>query len=166
MADESEVIKDPTQKKFWRTRNIVLLTMTATLPALCGWAGNTAIEKYTAVREWKHRLDARLDAADAAVQARLKDLEDDKANNKAIWDAIAEIKNKQIEMEVEHRVAMRLFEREFGRARDKGPSTTAPPKGPDFNVPPPDPLPAPPVPKIDPDQYRLQKEQKFPVQKK
>ena len=154
---EETVVKDPTKKSFWHTRNILLLVMTAALPALVGWAWNrssTAITNYFARQS---ALDVRIKAIEDDTRQRLKDLEDDRANNKAIWDAIADERNRITEQDIELRVMQKLFDREFGRAHGRTSGAT-----PEATEPPPVAKPPP----IKSDQYRLEKETQHPIQKK
>jgi hypothetical protein len=164
MADETkveaqaEVVKDPTQKSFWRPRNIGLLLMTAILPALTGWAWNRCSEALTHYFARQNAQDARIKAIEDDTRQRLKDLEDDRANNKAIWDAITEGRNRDTEQDIEIRVLKKLFDREFGKQDYKLP--TAKPEKPVQDQPV-----NPPVP-LKPEQLRLEKEAQHPIQKK
>ena len=169
MADEKvpgepEVVKDPTQKTFWRTRNILLLFMTAAVPALTGWAWNRSSEAVSNYWDRQKAQEARIKAIEDDTHQRLKDLEDDKANNKAIWDAITEQRNKVTEQDIELRVIQRLFDREFRRSslvKPVDPKVEPPQENPPAPVDPPKAI-AP----MRPDQYRLEKEALNPQQQK
>lgn len=158
MADETLVVKDPTQKKFWRSRNITLLIMTAALPALIGWAWSRSSEAVTNYFARQRAQDERIKALEDDTRERLKELENDHANNKAIWDAITDEKNRITEQEIELRVMRKLFDREFGHARPAQPSATPEPPPAEGALPKPPP--------VKPDQYRLEKELLNPQQKK
>lgn len=93
---EEEVVRDPTSKKFWRLRNIAALALTALLPLAASslWS------------QWTSLTDSIKTLSD-----RVKELERDKANNQAIWDAIADIKNRQMELQVRVEVHDRLVDK-------------------------------------------------------
>jgi hypothetical protein len=74
------------------------------------------------------------------------------ANNKAIWDAIAENKNEAARHREDIRVMQRLFDREFGRS--SGSKAAEPLRWEE-------PKPAP----MDPDKLRTIMEQKYPSKK-
>lgn len=159
MAEETVVVKDPTQKKFWRSRNILLLFMTAATPALVGWAWSRSSEAVSNYFARQRAQDERIRALEDDTRERLKDLENDHANNKAIWDAITEERNRITEQEIELRVMRKLFDREFGHAARPAQPSTTPEPPPAESV-----LPKPPP--VKPDQYRLEKESLNPQQKK
>jgi hypothetical protein len=89
---------------------------------------------------------------DTVVHERIKSLEEDKANSRAIWDAIAENRNEAGRQREDLRVMQRLFDREFSRSQ--GPKAPELPKWED-------PKPAP----VDPERLRVQQEQRFPSKK-
>jgi hypothetical protein len=167
------VVKDPTKQSFWRFRNIALLVLTAVLPATTGWIYNKSEQSVTNYFNKQKSQDERIRILEEDTRERLKELENDHANNKAIWDAIAEERTKQTEQEIELRVLQRIVDHEFRRSimasrpkPEKEPSTT-PGETPAELFPPlpvpPQPLPVPkPAPRIDPDRYRLEQESKFP----
>jgi len=80
---------------------------------------------------------------------RIKTLEEDKANNKAIWDAITDNRNEAARQRDDLRVIQRLFDREFGRSYN--PKAAELPKWED-----PKPVP------VDPEKLRTLMEQKYP----
>lgn len=167
MADEQEtkVVKDPLKKSFWHLRNIGLIIITAALPALIGWAWNrssTAITNYFARQKAQ---DERIKAVEDDTRQRLKDLEDDRANNKAIWDAITEGRNRDTQQDVDLRVLQKLFDREFGRGQSTPRSAPHIPKDPTLPETPQGESQKPPSP-VKPDQLRLEKEAQHPIQKK
>ena len=158
------VVKDPTKPNFWRFRNIALLMMTAILPALTGWIYTKSEQSVTNYFNKQKSQDERIRALEEDTQERLRELENDHANNKAIWEAITDERNRIAEQEIEIRVIQRLFDREFRRA-----SLSGVPPAKESGVMPvgaqADPaIPRPPA--IKPDQYRLEKELKNPQQKK
>lgn len=166
------LVKDPTKQSFWRFRNIALLFLTATLPALTGWIYTKSEQSVTNYFNKQKSQDERIRALEEDTRERLKELENDHANNKAIWDAITEERNKITEQEIEIRVLQRIVDYELRRSiagfrpATKEPSTT-PGETPAELPPPPAPVPTPvqipkPAPKIDPDLYRLERESKFP----
>jgi hypothetical protein len=167
------VVKDPTKQSFWRFRNIALLVVTATLPALTGWIYTKSEQSVANYFNKQKSQDERIRILEEDTRERLKELESDHANNKAIWDAIAEERTKQTEQEIELRVLQRIVDHEFRRSimtarpkPEKEPSTT-PGETPAELFPPlpvpPQPLPVPkPAPRIDADRYRLEQESKFP----
>lgn len=159
MADEPEVVKDPTKKSFWHFKNIGLIAITAAIPALVGWAWNRSS---TAISNFMER--------EKKDQERLFKLEEDvknlaeQSNNRAVWDALTEARNRITEQDVELRVMQKLFEREFGRAAPL-PKPTVTHVLKDFVLPEPMPEVAKPTP-LKPDQYRIEKEKLHPVEKK
>lgn len=126
MPDET-VIKDPTKKRFWTVRNIFLLVLTAVLPALAAGA-------------WD-RIGRFMDSHDTlrgkieAQQLLIEDL-DKRLGDKAVWNAMSEIRNEQVKTAIQVGVLQALFDREVERAAQlaaaapsKPPSTTPPPQG-------------------------------------
>lgn len=157
------VVKDPTKQSFWRFRNIALLVVTATLPALTGWIYNKSEQSVTNYFNKQKSQDERIKTLEEDTRERLRELENDHANNKAIWDAISDEKSRITEQEIEIRVLKRIVDHELHRLTligrpPKEPSTTpgeAPAEQP--------PIPAQrATPKVDPDQYRIEQESKFP----
>jgi len=134
---EDTIVKDPTKKRFWTLKNIGGLVLLAVLPVAGTWMWNAAATAWQSMKQ---------------MDERLKTLEDDRANNKAIWDAIAEDRNEAARQREDLRVMQRLFDREFGRSA--GPKAIEPPKWEE-------PKPAP----VDPDRLRVQQEQRFPPKK-
>jgi len=133
---EDTIVRDPTKKRFWTARNIGGLVLVALLPVAGTWSWNAAANAWQTMK----RMDERL-----------KTLEEDKANNRAIWDALTENKNESARQREDLRVMQRLFDREFGRTR-----------GVDSGVPSPEPPSAGPV---DPDKLRTMMEQRYPQKK-
>jgi len=138
MADEDKVEKALQKSKVWRWLKTIL---TLLMLPLLGWLGREALKTYS---ETISTLDA--------LKEKVRDLEREQANNKAIWDAIAENKNEAARHREDIRVMQRLFDREFGRS--SGPKATEPLRWED-------PKPAP----MDPDKLRTIMEQKYPSKK-
>ena len=102
------------------------------------------------------------------LQDQVHDLKLNAANNQAIWNSIAENRNRNSEMKVEVEVIKRLFDREF--ARGGGLKSTPGSSGTsgyqkealpgDHKVIDPPKL----IPPVEPDKLRHEEEEKFPVQ--
>lgn len=137
----NEVIeKDVTKKSFWSRRNLFAALGTAVIaliPMLFSWVWDVASENIKAIRE---------------LGARIKSLEDEKANNRAIWDAITENKNEAARQREDLRVMQRLFDREF--VRSPGPKAAEPSQTQDVKPPP-----------VDPEKFRTMMEQRYPQKK-
>jgi hypothetical protein len=160
MGDELEaagVTKDPTKKKFWTGKNIGGLFLLAIMPL----AASKVMDFFS---------------THAKLVERVAALETEQANNKAIWTAITDQKNRMSEMEIEHRAAMMALEKEYKKStadtliekyldRQFGSKPPAPPTNPPS---PPKPLDVPNVQQkpLVPDQVRETYEQQFPVKKK
>lgn len=134
---EDAIVKDPTKKRFWTLRNISGLLLVALLPVAGTWAWNSATNAWSTMK----RMDERLKA-----------LEEDRANNRAIWDAISENKNEAARQREDLRVMQRLFDREFNRST--APKAAEPPRWEE-----PKPVP------VDPEKLRTMIEQKYPQKK-
>jgi hypothetical protein len=165
MAEESGVIKDPSKKKFWTARNIGGLFILAIMPLT-----TSKVSDFFSTH--------------SKLVDRVEKLEEEQANNKAIWTAITDQRNRMVEIEIEHKAGMLAIDREFrksnvDRALEKLLDRELGPKTPEPNLPvdplPPSPAPViPPKPNlpsveqkpIPPDQFREAYEQKFPVKKK
>lgn len=132
-----EIVKDPTKKRFWTLKNIGGLALVAILPVAATWTWNSITTAWQTLKK---------------MDDRIRSLEEDKANNKAIWDAIAENKNELQRQREDLRVMQRLFDREFNRS--SGMKPVDPPKWED-----PKPVP------VDPERLRIQQEQKYPQKK-
>lgn len=134
---EDAIVKDPTKKRFWTLKNIGGLVLVALLPVAGTWAWDSASGAMKTLRD---------------LDVRIKSLEEEKANNKAIWDAIAENKNEAARQREDLRVMQRLFDREFNRST--APKAAEPPRWEE-------PKPAP----MDPEKLRTIMEQKYPSKK-
>ena len=145
MSGESDKIeRDPKKKSFWNLKNIAALVMVAILPAAGGWAWNGITKGYETISN---------------LEERIKHLENDRANNKAIWDAITAARNEIVEIKIETEVNRRLLELGIVPKTQPAPKTA-----PEL---PPSPNPVPPVlrPEQKPftsEEYRSLHEQKFP----
>lgn len=162
MADElvgHGVTKDPTKKKFWSIKNMGGLFLLAAMPL----AASKVMDFFS---------------THSKLLERVTKLEDEQANNKAIWTAISDQKNRMMQLEVEHRAAMLAWEKEYKKSsadqliekyldRQLGPK---PPEHP--GVPPSPPKSSESAPKsaqqapVLPDVLRESYEQQFPVKKK
>lgn len=91
------------------------------------------------------------------LKQEVHDLQQDQANSKAIWDSIAENRNRSTELKVDVEVLKKLLEIEFGKRIPQAPKPS-----------PPDPVqlpsiePPPPPKIIPPEELRKLQEQKFP----
>ena len=160
MADKPEtgVIKDPTKKKFWTSRNIAGLFILAVMPL----AASKVMDFFSSHSKLIDRVEA---------------LETEQANNKAIWTAITDQKNRMAEIEIDHKAAMHAWEKEYKKSttdnliekyldRQFGPKPLELP--PVLLPPPPKTEPPPKVQQapIPPEQFRQLYEQQYPVKKK
>ena len=163
--DTDGVVKDPTKKKFWTSRNIAGLFILALMPL----AASKIMDFFS---------------SHSKLIDRVEKLETEQANNKAIWTAITDQRNRMVELEIEHKATMLALDREFRKSnvdralekfldREIGPKTeTKPPvETPPDPIKPVDPVKPPPKPPIEQkpvptDQFRELYEQKFPVKKK
>lgn len=139
MPDE-KIEKDVTKKSFWSKKNFLAVLgglIVACLPVLVSWAWDSVSGAMKTIQ---------------ALDVRIKSLEEEKANNRAIWDAITENKNEAARQREDIRVMQRLFDREFGRS--PGPKTAEPPRWEE-------PKPAP----VDPEKLRTMMEQRYPQKK-
>lgn len=91
------VTKDPTKKKFWSARNIGGLFILAAMPL----AASKVMDFFSNHSKLIERVDM---------------LEKEQANNKAIWTAITDNKNRMVELEIEHRSAMMALEKEYKKS--------------------------------------------------
>lgn len=176
MADETAVVKDPNKKNFWTIKNIAGLFLLAAMPL--------SASKVFDFFENQSKL-----------VERVKALETEQANNKAIWQAITDQRNRMVEIEIEHKAGMLAIDREFRKSnvdraierfldRELGTQEgtldkTLLPDKPLIPEPRPEPKPKPdptvlpqqfPPPQveqkpIDPDQFRNLYEEKFPIKK-
>jgi hypothetical protein len=89
-----------------------------------------------------------------AMTSRLERLENDMSH----WGTLAELKNKQLEIQIQLEVMRRVWEYEYGRKIPDG-TSKAPPDSPK-----PAPVLPPPLP-IDPSQFRAEQQQKYPPKK-
>ena len=107
MAETETVVKDPTRKRFWTARNILLIITTAILPV----AGTGAWDKMASFLASQEALHDQVVAQDAL----LKEI-DERLKDKAVWSSMTEIKNEQIRLLIEIKVLQKLFDREFARS--------------------------------------------------
>lgn len=151
------VTKDPTKKKFWSARNIGGLFILAAMPL----AASKVMDFFSNHSKLIERVDM---------------LEKEQANNKAIWTAITDNKNRMVELEIEHKAGMMAIEKDYKKStadllieryldRQLGPKSSEHPA-------PPPPKPAESAPKsaqqtpVLPDVLREAYEQQYPVKKK
>jgi uncharacterized coiled-coil protein SlyX len=134
---EDAIVKDPTKKRFWTPKNVGAYILIALLPVAGTWAWNALTNAWSTMK----RMDERL-----------KVLEGDQANNRAIWDAITENKNETARQREDLRVMQRLFDREFERST--APKASEPPKREEPKPPP-----------VDPEKLRTMMEQRYPQKK-
>lgn len=112
------VVKDPSRKSFWRTRNLVLLILTALLPVVGKSVWDSVSEFVTNHKEMRARLERHTEKIDEL---------DERTNNRALWEALTEERNRGISLRVELEVMKRLFDREFARSSEKAlPPSTVP----------------------------------------
>jgi len=137
MPEAEKIEKDPTKKRFWTLKNIGGLALVAILPVAATWAWDVATNAWKTIRK---------------LEDRVQSLEDEKANNRAIWDSITENKNEAARQREDLRVMQRLFDREFGRST--APKAVEIPRWEE-------PKPAP----VDPEKLRTMMEQKYPQKK-
>jgi hypothetical protein len=110
------VIKDPSQKKFWRTRNLILLVLTALLPVVgkSTWDG---LANFFANHE---DVTKRLERAEEELSNLRSDVK-----SEALWGALTEERNRIISLRVELEVLKKLFDREFSRAEPRKPDASS-----------------------------------------
>jgi len=102
-GDETgSITKDPSKPRFWTPRNIGGLVMLAALSA-----GTPKIVE--SIQNY-HALHDRAED----LEKWRKELEQD-VNDKAYWDAFADVNNKIAELDKAIGVLTKLFDREFGR---------------------------------------------------
>jgi len=144
MSGESDKIeRDPNKRSFWKLKNIAALALVAVIPAFCGWAWNLVSDAYKTLDTLKDRV---------------KTLEDDRANNKAVWDAMTQTRNDLIKLQIETEVNRRLLEMGLSKHTIESPKTV-----PDKPATPPDPkIPRTEQRPLSPEEYRNMLEQKFP----
>jgi len=138
MPEADQIEKALQKSKVWKWFRTVL---TILMLPLLGWLGREVLKTYS---ETVSTLDS--------LKEKVRDLEKEQANNKAIWDAIAENKNETARLREDIRVMQRLFDREFGRS--PGPKAAEPPKWEEPKPPP-----------VDPEKLRTMMEQKYPSKK-
>jgi hypothetical protein len=160
MANET-VVKDPTKKSFWHFRNILLITMTAGLPAFMGWAWNKSSDAVTAYLERQKVQESRIKLLEEKIKRDMDNREEERASDKAIWSAIAEERAQITQQEINIRVLQKLYDREHPVTHQPAPLSTTP--GPT----PADQLPEPPAPVTPPkpsptDQLKNQQKHLFP----
>lgn len=148
------VVKDPTKKKFWTVRNIGGLFILAAMPL----AASKVMDFFSNHSKLIERVDM---------------LEKEQANNKAIWTAITDQKNRMAEIEIQHRASMMAIEKDYKKSAtdlliERYLDRQLGPKPPDVLPNPPKPAPLPNVEQkpVNPEQLRNAYEQQYPVQKK
>lgn len=130
MADKETdtVVRDPAKKTFWTAKNIFYLFLTAALPALAAgiWdKGGRFMENHNDLRS---KIEAQ--------QLMLVDL-DKRLGDKAVWNALADVRNEQVKTAIQLGVLQALFDREFAKgALVSGPAQTFPLKPPSTTPPP------------------------------
>lgn len=97
MTDE---VKDPTKRRFWRLKNLLLLLATGAAP----FAG-------TAAWQWASEKTS----AFLAYEDRLRVMEANAASSNAVWGAVRELAEKHAAAERQMFVIQKLFDREWGR---------------------------------------------------
>lgn len=157
MADET-VVKDPTKKKFWHFRNIVLILLTAGTPALVGWAWNRSSDAVANYLERQKTQESRIKLLEEKIKRDIENREEERASDKAIWTAIAEERAQITQQEINIRVLQKLYDREHPVAHQPAPTGTTP--GP-TQADPNQPVPQPPKP-APIDQLKNQQKHLFP----
>ena len=177
-GDDNPLIPDKIEKDLKKSKfgRWILWACSLVLVPVLGWAGNEVLA---------------ISASFEALKETVKDLQRDKTSNDALWKSLGDLRNQLIEVRIQHETLARLCEKEFEKSVfdryiefkmvQEMHATGRKPKSdlPDLQLPPPTPLPTPlPIPKsnqksnpfldrpdlkpLDPDQYRLEQEQKFP----
>lgn len=141
-AVEKAIKKSPLGRWLWTVSTILALP-------LLGWVGREALKTYS---DMTTTLESLKD--------KIHDLERDRANNQAIWNAISETNHKTVEMRIEHESGMRHLHWITNnwlvlRAVNEAGKSEQPP------------LPVPKVepttfPKFDPSRFREEFEKKYP----
>jgi hypothetical protein len=158
MADESAaaiekvIKKSPVGKWLWTISTLLVAP-------LLTWMGNEAMNEYRS-----------LSGTIRSMGDRIVVLEGSKTNNEAVWNAIAETNHKITDMRVSHEAGKRhidwlssnwLFIQAMkGSGSSEGPKSATTPAP--LPAKPPQTTNPPPVPKIDPKDFRFEYEQKFP----
>ena len=142
------VERDPNRPGFWRFRNIAAMAL---LPLL-GFVGKTIWGEFESMTKTIRELETRL-----------HDVERDRANNQAIWSALAEAKNKITDMEVRNEASVLylnwIADRMWPKMTTLTPESVKPPP---ITAPPIWPTPA----NTTPQDFRSQFEQRYPLEQK
>lgn len=154
MADDTKDIpkaikKSPIGRWLWTVSTMLMLPLLA-------WLGNEALDEY---RGFSKTIETLND--------RLLILESNKTNNEAVWNAIAETNHKITDMRVNHEAGRKHLDwlsdnwvlLQLVKGAGTGESTVPNPVLPVPKKPPPIYTP---VPKLDPKDFRLEYEHKFP----